>query len=341
MKNIFTITNLCLLLLCAVALAGCVKRELEKLPGYKNGTLELTTSWPEGVVPAGARLLIYSKDGEFLEKHEISGTDSVFLCELEAGDYRIIMHNTNGQNTYFHNTDKHTTALVCAYPNVIPQAGAELIQPSNIFGVGAHDQGQIITIKEREVTAHKAVAERLTRQVAFYFKITGLETIEQIKGRLIGVSPGVLLGSGIALPVSCLQSYVATYLVDRKPLLNRSPRGKAITEEMWYETKIEFFDLMAQTRPDQTTSTQLSVAITDGQGQIYQITTDITSIVQDIILENGGFLPVEIPLEVDLNINASINNITVSVTPWDETGTGDGNPRPKIETKQLRIIKNN
>lgn len=327
MKKIFTTINLCLLLLFAMTLAGCVKRDLEVVPGYMNGTLELTASWPEGVSPNGARLLIYDQNGAYVQEHIIAGDERVFRCDLLAGAYQIIVHNTDGENIYFHNTDKHTTNTIYAYQNGIPQAGAEIVQPRNIYGIGKHDAGSALTISPRQINSYTVAPERLTREVVFYFKITGLETIKEVKGRLIGVSPGILIGSGTTLPVSCLQPY------DGLPTtrMNRSSRSDIETENkvVWYETKIEFFDLMAQKKPEEQGNTQLFVAVTDGDGKTYQITVDITSTVHDVIDQNGGTLPIEIPLDVFLDINRATDNITIMVEPWDDSGTGGADPRPK------------
>lgn len=328
MKKIFTITNLSLLLLCALTFAGCVKRSLEVNPRLVNGTLEIVVNWPEGVAPAGARLMVYDQSGEYVTEQEIAGAQNMFRCDLSEGQYQVIVHNTDGQNVYFQNTDRHTTSTICAYPDGTPAPGSQLVQPTNIYGIGRHDQGQIATVKGSQTARYTVVAERLTRQVSFYFKITGLETIEQVKGRLIGVSPGILIGSGTTLPVSCFQAYIASPSVVRTPRL-RSSATKVEAEPVWYETKMEFFDLMAQKNPSQQGSTQLFVAVSDDKGRTFQITADITATVQDIIVGNDGVLPIEIPLEVDLKINADINNVTVTVEQWDESGSGEGDPRPK------------
>lgn len=318
MKNRFTLIRLCSILLCAVVFSSCVKRDLEYRLSAQIGTLELTLNWPDGVSPLGARLLVYTQDGALHKDTTLSGVLGSVVFPLAQGDYRIIVHNTDHSNIGFASVESHSTALALAGLGEIPKPGSELVAPGNIYGTGEFDQGvKTVAIRSGETSTISSTPVRLTHEVKFLFKVTGLDEITALNGRLLGVSPGVILSTGESLKVTCAQQFVGTPF---------AVRSRAAANEIQYKTTMEFFDILTHDGELEHTN-QLEVAITDGTEKTYSLTTDIATIIQDIILENGGTLPIEIPLELKIEIDPITHNITATVTTWDDSGSGEGNPR--------------
>lgn len=302
------------LLLFGIVLSSCVERSVP-IKFYKSGTLEVALNWADGIAPVGSRLLIYKADGTFHKEVVNAGAEQTFTCELAGGNYRVIAHNTDVLNAGFSATDKHSTAAVLAGSDKMPEEGSELVAPGNVYGVGYHDEAEMVTIVSGEKSSVTVSPRRLTHEVRFVFRIIGLEEVTELKGQLIGVSPGLLLGSGKSLPISCFQTFVGTPFTP----------SKAATE-ITYETKIEFFDLTSP-KEDEKEVNKLAMSITSGNGKVYSLTANITSVIQEIIFENGGVLPIEIPLELNIEVDQKTDNITVKVTPWDNSGTGGGTPK--------------
>lgn len=322
MKNILTIKYFCLLLICGINFSGCVKRELDyRQSAAETGILELTVNWSDGVAPAGTRLMIYQQTGEFHKEITIGAGEKTFSCELEAGTYKIMTHNTDHENIGFSNMDNHSSATAIVGSDVMPESGTVIAAPHNMYNIGLHDQGEVATITAGQTTSLSATPVRLTHEVKFLFRISGLHDVSNVKGQLKGVAPGVLLGSNTSLPISCYQLFVGVPIA---PANSKAEAGTEIT----YQTSLEFFDLLASQTSAPNTN-PIDVAITDDQDRTYLFTVDLTSTVDQIISENNGTLPIEIPLDMEVKIDPQTNNVTATVTPWDNSGTGGGNPRPQ------------
>lgn len=317
MKNILIIKYVYPLILCAVVFLSCVKRTLEERDKSTVGFFELTLNWEGGISPSGTRLLIYKEDGIFHEELTVNETNAYLLCELEEGNYLIVIHNTDVTNASFSTIDEHTTAMVIAGTGTIPQEGSELVSPGNVYGVGQPDEVDIVSVVAGETTTVTATLKRLTREVKFHFSVTGLDAVAKLNGRLVGVSPGLFLSSGAALPIACCQPFVGNRLIPTKS-----------NEEVIYEVNIELFDLIMPKVGD-TDINKIDVIITDGNDKKYMLTSDITSTIREIIFENGGELPIEISLEVVITVYPDTDKITAVVIPWDNSGTGGGNPIKK------------
>lgn len=328
MKQLFTLRCLCLFLLGGIILFGCVERDLIRVD-ISNNQLELTAIWPEGVSPQGAKLIVYDQNGARLKEFDISGTERIFRCDFETGSYKIIMYNTDSQNSYIKQTEDYSLVGVYAHEYGIPDTGTELTQPNNIFGTGSIDQGGMLTVATGQNNSYTATAKRLTHKATFYFKITGVDAVSEVKGRLDGISPGILLGLGQAVSTSCFLPYMASYLPPQSSQ-SSAYRAQSKSEPVWYGASVEFFDLMAQVTPESEDATQLYIEVIDGQGKVYSVTKNITSVIRDIMVENEGFLPIEIPLEIDFKVNFTTNEVNASVEPWDETGTGGGKPEQTL-----------
>ena len=94
-----------------------------------------------------------------------------------------------------------------------------------------------------------------------------------------------------------------------------------------YTTEVSVFGLLTTSQsPAETNNVYVTLALTDGT----QVTGtfDLTPALQRLIAANGGVLPNEIPLEVTLRVQGI--GLSATVEPWDESGTGSGDPRPQV-----------
>lgn len=321
MKNISKLALLSTLLLCGVVLSGCMKRKLEQRTLTSTGTLEMRINWGEGFSPQGAKLLIYDQGNQLHKELPIARTNEPFTCELDPGVYKLIIHNTDYENVNFKDLSDHSAAMVLAGMDEVPTEGTEIQSPSNIHGIGMADGDQLITIEAAKTTQTSASPVSLTRKVKFVFKITGLDDVTKFTGRLVGVSPGVLLSTGGSLPISCFQKFTGV------TTLNNVSGAQDAPSEIQLFSELEFFDLVTPQNNEVEGINTIDVSITSGQGKSYALTEDVTPVINEIIIANGGTLPIEIPIELDVKIDPVTSNITVTVTQWDDTGTGNGNPQ--------------
>lgn len=310
-------------LTAAVMLTGCVKRELEMRPAApEEGTVEVGVVWPEGADCNAARLLIYDEAGMLNCSEEFSAGENRFVCMLAAGNYRLILHNGDAQNVGYAATESHGTAEVYALNASGQKPSSQddaLAEPHKVYGIGRHDQGEHFTVTAGETLPLTVTPVRLTREVHFDFAVTGLDDVKSVVGTLSGVAPSVLLCTR-----ECRQEAFGLPFegVPHAPR-HGSARVKAGAEPAYFRATLELFDLL--TRKGSPAGTNgVEAVVTAGDGRSYPVQVDITEALQQLIDSGGDVFPVEIPLEIALEIDPVTAEVRVTVTPWDGGGTGGG-----------------
>lgn len=282
---------------------GCTKRELELRPGLVNISLE----WPEGVNPSGAHLHLYTVDGALLEAHE--GLTDGYAGNLPDGEYRLMVHNEDAENVGYDGVELHHQAKVYAMPleRAIPDEGSLIAQPHNVYGVGAHDNGETFTVQANDTTHITVRPQLLTKTVKLYFDTRKVEGISSLEGVLDGVSPAVLLSSGASVSQSCRIFFTAQQISD--PDYDR-------------EATLEVFGLLTgPDSPDGVNKAEITIGTSSGEKFVSDV--DLTSALQQIIQDNGGELPAETRVSLALSLDG-LGVLSVSVTPWGETDAGGG-----------------
>lgn len=286
----------------AVLFFGCTKRDLELRPGL----VDISLAWPQGNHPASAHLHLYSSDGSLLEAHE--GLTDGYAGNLPDGEYRLIVHNEDAQNVGYDGMEDHHQAKVYAMPleRDIPGEGSLLAQPHNVYGIGAHDDGETFTVRANDTTHITVRPQLLTKTVDLYFDTRRVNNgIVSLDGILEGVSPAVALSTGSSLSQSCRVAFTAEQISD--PDYDR-------------EAILEVFDLLV--RPEATTGVnKVGITIGTSSGEKFVTEVDLTSTLQQIVQDNGGELPTETRVRVALSLDG-LGVLSATVTPWGETDAG-------------------
>lgn len=96
-----------------LALAGCVKRDLEIRPD--EGCVEIVLDWTKaGGSSRSARLLFYNESGTLVK--EVSGVTDCFKGTFPLGNYRLLVHNTDAVRVDWRGTERYESAEVFALP---------------------------------------------------------------------------------------------------------------------------------------------------------------------------------------------------------------------------------
>lgn len=306
------------LLATVVLVTGCVKRDLEPRPlSAKTGKLEMSLNWADGVSPAGARVYLYDDKGVFCQSIDCnSGGHSL---DVSVGTYAMIVHNTDAQGVGFLGMESHATAIAHAL-SVSGNAPAEnelLSEPQNIYGIGQHDQGRTFTVEHDKTTSITATAVSLTKELAFYINITGLDLVTQVTGMIQGVSSSICFCTGESGTLSCRQAFVAAPYVPKTLLAStKSPTTHQ------FVSKTRLFDLITRANSPAGTN-KMDIVIEDGEGNVYSVSVDITQALQQIISENEGTLPIDIALDVKLLVYPELAKITSTVEEWKNGADSD------------------
>lgn len=304
------------LLATVLLVTGCVKRDLELRPlPTETGKLELTLNWADGVSPIGARVYLYDDEGVFCQSVDCHSGGHVF--DVPSGTYAMIVHNTDAQGVGYLGLESHATAVAYALnaSGGAPMENELLSEPQNVYGIGQHDQGRTFTVEDNKITRITATAASLTKELALYIHITGLDIVTKVTGTMCGVSPSICFCTGKSGTLSCRQAFVAEPYLPQ-PLLAAT---KSLTTHQ-YASRMRLFDLLTRENSPAQTNT-MDIAIEDGEGNVYSVSVDITQTLQQIISENEGILPINIALDVKLLVYPELAKISSTVEEW-KNGAG-------------------
>lgn len=296
------------LLLAMVVLEGCVKRTQFELTSEPEGQIEIVLEWQPEATPTPLTFAFYhAGEGTILYK-EFEGTTEGFKGVLPEGEYKVIAYDKSALRVNFRNMDSYQSAEVYAQEAVktVKAGGGTLItEPGVVYAVGECAGMETLTVTADKILKTKAQPQNITRSVVLNFEIKNGASITTITGAMEGVSSSVLLCSGKS------SSYSA-----RLPfLVNRAADNS-------FQTSVSLFDFIIAEVGDTEVNT-MDVTLGEASGATHDITLDITDTIRDIIHNNGGVIPIEIPIEVVVDMT-DIEHITAIVKPWEPGGEGGG-----------------
>lgn len=301
--------------LLVMLFAGCVKRDLEVRPSGTDGYAEIALDWDGQTHPKSAHFLLYNESGELVK--EAMGVTESFKGSLAAGTYRIVVCNEDAVNVDHRGLDNYATAEVFVLTKgaqLKSNRATPLIQePRQVFGTGVFKEFEQLVIESNKTTTATVVPKLLTHEVQFFFKVKGSDEIRSLEGVVNGVCSGVFLANGVYNTAS---SYSLEFVT--------SPRSEATKVE--FVANVGIFNLLTNSESAAGTNT-INITLTEANNTEHSATFDLTEVLKEIIVNNGGVIPIEIPVEIVLEVR-DLGGMTATVRPWDDSGSGGGNPRP-------------
>lgn len=297
-----------MLLLAAFTLEGCVKRTEFELASIPEGQIEIDLEWEQDATPTPLTFAFYhAEEGALLYK-EFEGTTEGFKGMLPPGDYHVIAYDKSAQRVSYRNMDNYHRAEV--YAQSVAEAvkageGQLISEPGMVYAVGVCVGMETLPITADKTLKAKAQPLDRTRKVMLNFEIKNGTAITTITGAIGGVSSSVLL-------CSCTSSNYSAQVpfhVDRA------------TDNTFY-TSVALFDFISSAVGDEQVNT-MYVTLGEADGSTHELTLDLTDVIRDIIHNNDGVIPIEIPIEVVFDMT-DIEHITAIVKPWDPSGEGGG-----------------
>lgn len=309
----------CLPMVTFLLLTGCVERELKTRPSDGPGDVEIALDWSGLSAPRqSARCLFYDESGMLI--HEATGLTDGFKSKLPSGKYHLIVHNEDAHQVDYRGTNSYKTAEVFVLPqpdarNRIAPRAADLpciLEPEASYGTSVCEDGEWITVVPGKTTRTTVSPVAHVRQLEFRFVVRNIN-VRAFNGILTGVASSIFLSTGEAnRSEGCALRFAPTIAAKSR---------KDDTEI--FTVSLRVFNLLTTANSPAETNTVV-VTLTDVGGTRYETSVDFTATLQEIIAENGGTIPIEIPIEVLLEATVIEGSIVSSVQPWDDTGTGGG-----------------
>lgn len=290
-----------------ILLYGCCKRKL-KYPD-QTGQVEITLDWSSAKKrPSGAELRFYPTDGSAPLK--FACRDEIFRGELPQGTYRVIVHNTDAANVSYRNMEGYSSAAVFADPvaDTRGTASIRLSEPLQVYGTGWCGTDQPLEIKSGDTLRKTSSPVALTRTVSFRFDVTNMANIASMTGSLDGVAAGAYLATGA-------KSY--DYRSSTAFVTSVVPETGGTS----YQAQVQIFGLSSQDEGE-TGSNTAEIVITQQDGTTHQTQVDISDAVRETAGNNGGEMPLDISVRIELTLVGT--HLTAMVYAWDDSGAGGG-----------------
>ncbi len=174
----------------------------------------------------------------------------------------------------------------------------------------------VVTVQFRERIEVKAQPKACVKTVILRFKVEGDDLIALDGGTFSGVSPS----HHCATAKCATTSESVNFPTDR------------VTDNSGYNYKAEIsvLDLIKPNSGFGTHTVRLNV-VPNG-GDPYTVTADVTKVVDQFFKDNGGTIPVTIPVEVGIELKKIGGVLTAEVTDWIP-GTGGGTIGDPVENE--------
>jgi len=303
------------LLLAALLLTACTKADIHyPLQSATDGYVIIEPDQRTLSIPAQS-YHFYNMDGATPPEVLVCDGQGNFRGKLLVGTYLVLASNTGAGYTDFRGMDSYETAVV--YDTSLN--GYTLPSRSISEAVMGCDSVYSIRVEVLDVTAgdtvwHTPVPECLTKSVTLTFTITGniRNQITSLTGTLYGIYPSAHLyycstpDEDIAQSPGVHINFTTTAADDDKPYIRKTCR----------------FNLFGLCNPNggDTYTNLMPLTVTVNNTE-YDFEIDLTDNLTEILKHYNGVIPLEIPLNIELNLNDM--QITAEVKSWDNSGDSE------------------
>jgi len=324
------VKTLCLCI-SVIILSGCTKADMmyptaEAVQGY----IVIHPDQSEHTLPA-LEYYFYNVDTQIEYFTRVCDGIGNFEGTLPVGKYRIIAVNTNASGVTFSDMHSHEQATVYTgnqsatrgvISNISDWNYSDEEMPMTVIDRGYRSQQfdkvysavmSDLTVSDVDTLHYEPVPALLTREITLTFTLDEKLSswVSGLSGSLYGVYPSVHLFSGVTSdneirksPETCI-SYSAT----------------ANTPQTWTAT-MQVFGLY---NPEHGEAYSNIMPITlNMNGTAVPTSIDLTGGLSDILSSFEGNIPVEIPLEFEVEMQWNGIEVISTVRPWKNGGTGEG-----------------
>ena len=265
-------------------------------------------------LPAGTKFYFYNMDG-VSAPIEASGLAEGYSGMLPSGSYKMVAYNTDATQVEFQAMDKFETASVHALPNtrhVATREGGDvrcILQPQKLYSLTLGK----IEVKYLNTTEVTVTPQPLTKTIRLHFSLTGdgANTANKVSGELCGVYPTLLLATGEPTAESINNCAKTTTAFD--VTLNENQGTATVTVFGLHDPE-----------NGATYTNRLTLTVTDKDGERRTAEVDLSEAISEVIKDNGGTIPVEIPIDLNIEVKLIGTSLEVDVKPWNkDTGSGE------------------
>ncbi|WP_319504903.1 DUF5119 domain-containing protein [Bacteroides graminisolvens] len=280
------------LIVCAVA---CTEGTLDNPP--TEGRVVIHASWNSASPPAtGLRFYFYPLSGGSALTYDAASTG--FEGNLPAGSYRVIACSTDASRAVYEGMESYSTASVTAVTTTDSRSLSYYAQPSGVYALHISE----LRVPLQDVVETSSVPDTLSRRVNLSFLLLGGESLSSLSGLMRGIQPTVLIATKTYRGEAGVTSFTASVSG------NRATARVGVLGLLDPLGNLPYRNLM-----------DLTLTLKDGSVQTTEV--DLTRLLSEVLKANGGTIPLELPVEVELRLIDA--QLVASVKPW-QSGSGEG-----------------
>lgn len=296
-------------------LTGCTRTTVlvEPLP-LSEGYITIRPKQDDHVLPA-VQYHFYNYNEAVPYRVFDSDAQGNFKGVLPAGHYRVLATNTSASGVVFRGMDDHRTAIVYDTTLRGTSRGGRSCSGSTTATrvIGAEPVYSLIMtdleVLPEDTAHHTPLPVRLTRTMSVAFTLTGelANQVTGIKGSMQGIYPSIFLFTG-STPYEDVVRSLGIWM-------DFTTTTHPEDSHLW-QAEFHLFGLCDPRNGEAYRNIlQLSLEMADGD---YPFEIDLTNHLSDVLVQTGGVLPLELPLEVKLEWKEL--EVISNITPWKRDG---------------------
>lgn len=282
--NIYIVSSVVLI---AMLLSGCTRRDLEMRPD--NGYLKINLHWQQQSVPGVTTYYFYNSRGE--EAIVAEGTSSGFEGRLPADTYHVVISNREMSGASYLVNGSHENDIVLAGEVTHRAAPGYIGSVEKVFGTGLED---IVVPRSEIPVVVDAYPKSYTRYITFILQADALDNVSALSVEVNGIIYSVKAFSGEA-------STMETSVI-------RSDASRNAGEKD-FSTTVSVFGYIGKN--------EVTADVTfSGGDTVTTLPSDVTDDLAALPAEGGTVI---VPLKLP---NGGEFNLTMEVRPWRQGGNG-------------------
>lgn len=285
----------------ALLLTGCTEGLLEVKKD--EGHIIVSPDWQAYSLPSLATCHFYSETGTTTSHVYREVAADIFSCSLPPGVYRLLAYNTDIEGVEFVAQEN----IDCIAARLISD-----VQPGELY---VWDVSRMEVLL-RDTLYFSPAPRPLVKTLCLNFRLTGIENIKNIEGALYGVYPSVCLltGKPSAESITAAPGTSVSFVAEI-----RQKMRAADCEGVSY---VHLFGLLdPQCGEHYDNRLQLNLHLKGGEVRPAEV--DMNEAFSDILAQNGGEIPTEVPVEIEIEIKWIGTGLAASVKQWS-IGKGEG-----------------
>lgn len=295
-----------LFLLFLLLPVACTENELEL---RKNeGCVIVSPDWQEYTLPGSVACRVYAESGEATPYTYKEASADVFACSLPPGVYRLLAYNTDAAGVEF----AAQQDIAFAEARILPGA-----QPGDLYAWDV----ERMEVRLRDTLNFTPVPRPLVKTLHLNFRLAGIGDIESIEGNLYGVYPSVCLLTGKPSAES-VEAAPVTSVPFVGEVRQRLSAGNARTIGYEGVSSVRLFGLL-DPQGGKLYDNRLKLNLRLPDHEVRQAEVDMNGTLSDILAQNGGEIPPEVPVKIEIEIKWVNSSLVASVKEWT-LGEGTG-----------------